>query len=138
VANTTGSAGTLSDQIVLPTGSLAFSGSTALNLSFDADGSTVNWSDPFWDVDRAWLVYDLSAGTTTGIGNFSVATVDWLDANAAALSSVRPGSSFSVGLSGQDVVLNYVAAVPEPGSLAVLFTAGAIGLGLRRRKAQAV
>jgi autotransporter-associated beta strand protein/T5SS/PEP-CTERM-associated repeat protein len=138
VANTTGSAGTLADQIVLPTGSLAFSGSTALNLSFDAAGSTVNWSDPFWAVDRAWLVYDLSAGTTTGIGNLSVATVDWLDANAAAISSVRPGSSFSVGLSGQDVVLNYVAAVPEPGSLAFLAATGALGLLLRRRKLQPV
>jgi len=31
------------------------------------------------------------------------------------------------------MILNYFAAVPEPGSLALLATAGAIGLGLRRR-----
>jgi autotransporter-associated beta strand protein len=134
IANTTGSAGTLSDQIVLPTGNLAFSGSTAMNLVFNTAGSTVDWTNPFWAVDRTWLVYDLSAGTTTGIGNFSVTAADWLDANAAALSSARPGSTFSVGLSGQDVVLNYVAAVPEPGSLAVLAAGAVIGLGLRLRR----
>jgi autotransporter-associated beta strand protein len=127
------------DQIVLSGASnLTFAGSTALNLAFNGTGSIVDWSDTFWDVTRAWTIYDLSAGTTTGIGNLSLTTVDWLDANAAALSSVRPGSSFSVGLSGQDVVLNYVTAVPEPGSLALLAAAGAIGLGLRRWKAKAV
>ena len=136
IANTTGSSGIVSDQIVLPTGNLVFSGSTAMNLSFNAAGSTVNWTDPFWGVNRSWLVYDLSAGTTTGIGNFSVTSADWLDANAATLSSSRPGATFSVGLSGQDVVLNYVAAVPEPSTYAMALA----GLGftgysmLRRRK----
>ncbi len=134
IANTTGSAGTLSDQIALPMGNLLFSGSTAMNLSFNGAGSTVDWTNPFWAVDRAWLVYDLSAGTTTGIGNFSVTATDWLDANAATLSSARPGSTFSVGLTGQDVVLNYVAAVPEPGSLAVLAAGAVIGFGLLRRR----
>ena len=53
IANTTGSSGIVSDQIVLPTGNLVFSGSTAMNLSFNAAGSTVNWTDPFWGVNRS-------------------------------------------------------------------------------------
>jgi hypothetical protein len=113
IGNTTGGSGNF-DQIVLPTGNLTFSGSTALNLSFNGAGSAVNWSDPFWNVDRTWLLHDLSSGVTTGIGDFSVTTQDWADSTSTLLSAARSGASFSVGLTGQDVVINYVAPVPEP------------------------
>jgi hypothetical protein len=135
IGNTTGGSGNF-DQIGLPTGNLTFSGSTALNLSFNAAGSSVNWSDSFWSVDRTWLLHDLSSGVTTGIGNFSVNTLDWADSTSTLLSTARSGASFSVGLTGQDVVINYVAPVPEPSTYAMAFAGLACGgyTMFRRRK----
>jgi hypothetical protein len=121
IGNTTGGSGNF-DQIVLPTGNLTFSGSTALNLSFNGAGSAVNWSDPFWNVDRTWLLHDLSSGVTTGIGDFSVTTQDWADSTSTLLSAARSGASFSVGLTGQDVVINYLAPVPEPATCMIALT----------------
>jgi autotransporter-associated beta strand protein len=123
------------DQVVLSgTSNLTFSGSTALNLSFDGAGSLVDWSDAFWNVSRAWTIFDLSAGTTSGFELLSLVTLDWLDGNGATLSSLRNGSTFSVGLVGQDVVLSYTAvAVPEPATTVLVATAAAC-LALRRRR----
>lgn len=126
VANTTGGSGNF-DQIVLPNGNLTFSGATALDLSFNGAGSAVDWSNVFWSVNRSWLLQDLSAGVTTGIGNFSVSTVDWIDSTSTPLSTSRNGATFSVGLTGQDVVLNYLAPVPEPSGIAIV-TGGALAM----------
>jgi autotransporter-associated beta strand protein len=123
IANTTGSAGTAYDQIVIPTSNLTFSGSTNLALSFNAAGSTVDWADSFWNVNRSWLVLDLSSGVTTGIGNLSLGG-SLLDSLGNTLNPSTRGS-FSLGQSGQDVVLNFVA-VPEPGTYGVAL----IGIGL--------
>jgi hypothetical protein len=123
IANTTGSAGTAYDQIVMPSSNLTFSGSTNLALSFNAAGSTVDWADSFWNVNRSWLVLDLSSGVTTGINNLSIGG-SLLDSLGNTLNPTTRGS-FSVAQSGQDVVLNFVA-VPEPGTFGV----GLIGLGL--------
>ena len=76
IANTTGAPGTNYDQIIVPTGNLTFSGSTTLALSFDSAGSSVDWADPFWNVNRSWMVYDLSGGsggtgTASGVGSSS-------------------------------------------------------------------
>ena len=136
VANTTGGTGNF-DQIVLPTGNLTFSGSTALDLSFNGAGSAVDWSNSFWNVDRTWLLHDLSSGVTTGIGNFSIAAQDWLDGTGAALSTARPRASFSVGLIGQDVAINY-QAVPEPATYAMALAGlacGGFSMWRRRKRA---
>ena len=132
-ANTTGGSGNF-DQILLPTtGDLAFSGATTLNLMFDGPSSLVDWDDFFWAVDRNLLLYDLSGGTTTGVGDFSTSVADWLDGDGLALSqSSRAGATFTIAQVGQDVTINYVAPVPEP---AVLALAAIAGLGLLRRKA---
>lgn len=135
-ANTTGGSGNF-DQILLPTGDLAFSGATTLNLMFDGPSSLVDWDDSFWAVDRNWLLYDLSGGTTTGVGNFSISVADWLDGDDVALSaSSRAGATFTVAQVGQDVTINYVAPVPEPAALTLAAIAGLGGLGLLRRKAR--
>lgn len=139
IANTTGSAGTSYDQVSLPTGNLVFSGATALTLSFDGAGSVVDWENNFWSVDRNWLIHDLSGGTTTGIGNFTITTADWQDSNSQALSaSSRAGATFNIALVGQDVTLNYVAPVPEPemlGLVAIGLTGAGVAFRKRRRAA---
>ena len=111
IANTTGTAGVNYDQIVVPTGNLTFSGSTTLALSFNGAGSTVDWSDAFWNLNRAWTIYDLSVGGASGISNLFVGG-SLLDAQGDALSPTGRGY-FTTSVSGQDVMLNFIA-VPEP------------------------
>jgi autotransporter-associated beta strand protein len=135
IANTTGTAGVNYDQIIMPTGNLTFSGSTTLALAFNQDGSTVNWSDSFWNVNRAWTVYDLSGGTTTSFSNLSLGG-SLLDSVGNPLSPTERGY-FTTSLSGQDVMLNFVA-VPEPTTIALTGVAAlALGAGAIRRARKA-
>ncbi|MEI6241114.1 MAG: autotransporter-associated beta strand repeat-containing protein [Planctomycetia bacterium] len=121
IANTTGSAGVNYDQIIMPTGNLTFSGSTTLALAFNSPGSTVDWSNAFWNVNRAWTVYDLSGGTTTSFSNLILGG-SLLDSVGNALSPTERGY-FTTSLSGQDVMLNFVA-VPEPSTVMLLAVGG--------------
>lgn len=131
IANTTGSAGTNYDQIIMPTGNLAFSGTTTLALAFNSAGSSVNWADAFWNVNRSWMVYDLSGGTTTGLGNL-VFGGSLLDSVGNTLSPTARGY-FETSLVGQDVMLNFVA-VPEPSTWAMALAGLACGGFLMRRR----
>lgn len=125
-----GAAGTDYDQIAVG-GNLDFAGTTTLDLIFNDASSGVTWSNIFWDTDRAWLVWDLSTGSISNLGNLSINTVDWLDGSGTAFSTARPNASFSISQVGQDVSLVYTA-VPEPGVLAMLPAAGFSLVGLRR------
>ena len=102
-------------------------------------GSLVDWENSFWAVDRNWMLYDLSGGVTTGIGNFSINVQDWLDGNGQALSaSSRAGATFNIARVGQDVTLNYVAPVPEPSTYAMALAGLAYGgYSIWRRRKQA-
>lgn len=120
IANTTGSAGTSYDQIIMPTGNLDFSGSTTLALSFNSAGSAVDWSSAFWNVNRSWMVYDLSSGGVTGFPNLTLGG-SLLDSLGNSLSPTGRGS-FTTSLVGQDVMLNFVA-VPEPATWAMAIAA---------------
>jgi autotransporter-associated beta strand protein len=133
IANTTGTAGVNYDQIIMPTGNLTFSGSTTLALAFNSPGSSVDWSDSFWNVNRAWMVYDLSSGSVSSLSNLIVGG-SLLDAQGDSLSPTGRGY-FTTSLIGQDVMLNFVA-VPEPATWAIALTGLACGGGLmwRRRK----
>jgi autotransporter-associated beta strand protein len=132
IANTTGTAGVNYDQIVLTAGNLTFSGSTTLALSFNGAGSSVAWTDTFWDVNRSWMVYDLSGGTTSNLSNLALGG-SLLDSLGNSLSSTARGY-FTTSLSGQDVMLNFVA-VPEPSTWAMALAGLACGgLLVRRRK----
>jgi autotransporter-associated beta strand protein len=133
IANTTGSAGVNYDQIIVPTGNLAFSGSTQLALSFDGAGSSVNWTNAFWDVNRSWMVYDLSGGTTSSLSNLLLGG-SLLDSVGNPLSPTERGY-FTTSLAGQDVMLNFVA-VPEPTTWAMALAGLACGgsVVFRRRK----
>jgi autotransporter-associated beta strand protein len=134
IANTSGSAGVNYDQIIVPAGNLTFSGSTTLALSFDSVGSSVNWTDPFWNVNRAWTVYDLSGGTTSSLTNL-VLGGSLLDSLNQPLSPSGRGY-FTTSLSGQDVMLNFVA-VPEPSTWAMTLVGLACGGWMMRRRKQA-
>jgi autotransporter-associated beta strand protein len=131
IANTTGTAGVNYDQIIMPTGNLTFSGSTTLALSFSGDGSTVNWSDSFWNVNRAWTVYDLSGGLTSNLSNLFLGG-SLLDSVGNPLSPNERGY-FTTSLSGQDVMLNFVA-VPEPATWAMALTGLVCGGWMLRRR----
>lgn len=131
IANTTGSAGTDYDQIVIPTANLVFSGSSTLDLSFDTPGSSVDWANAFWNVNRSWSVLDLSAGTTTGFGNLVVGG-SLLDSLGNTLSPTTRGS-FSVAQSGQDVVLNFTA-VPEPSVCVLAVISVGLAAAVRRQR----
>ncbi|MGI9178062.1 MAG: PEP-CTERM sorting domain-containing protein, partial [Pirellulales bacterium] len=74
-------------------------------------------SNAFWDVNRSWTIYDLSAGTTSGLSNLSLGG-SLLDSLGNALSPTGRGY-FETSLVGQDVTLNFVA-VPEPSTWAML------------------
>jgi len=133
IANSAGSAGTNYDQIVLPTtGNLTFNGSTTLALSFNGAGSAVDWSNTFWNVNRSWMVYDLSSGVVSNAGNL-VLGGSLLDSLGNSLSPTGRGY-FTTSLSGQDVMLNFVA-VPEPSTLVLLSGLAVGGFLLRRRRA---
>ena len=119
------------DQIIV-TGSLAFTGATALNLVFNLEGSTVDWSDSFWNSSRSWTLFDVS-GSTTGANNFTIANSSFTDRQGDLLSTVRNGSTFALTTQGSDVLLNYTA-VPET-SVTLLGGLSALLL-LRRRRPQ--
>ncbi|NBW95719.1 MAG: PEP-CTERM sorting domain-containing protein [Planctomycetia bacterium] len=131
IANNTGAPGTNYDQIIMPTGNLAFSGSTTLALSFNSAGSVVDWTNAFWNVNRSWTVYDLSGGSTTGLGNL-VLGGSLLDSLGNSLSPTARGY-FTTSLSGQDVILNFVA-VPEPSTVGLALAGLACGGWMARRR----
>ena len=131
IANSSGSAGTNYDQISVG-GNLSFAGSTTLALSFDASGSSVVWADPFWNVNRAWMVYDLSSGSVGSLSNLVVGG-SLLDSLGNSLSPTERGF-FTTTLVGQDVMLQFTA-VPEPSTWAVGLVAAACGGLMVRRRA---
>jgi autotransporter-associated beta strand protein len=116
-------------------GVLDFSGATAVNLAFGFAGSSVNWTDAFWDTSRTgtagWLVYDV-AGTTTNFANLSVNTINWFDGSGASFDTSNPGNTFSLYQDGNDIYLNYTV-IPEPNVAALLGGLGTLLL-LRRRR----
>jgi fibronectin-binding autotransporter adhesin len=125
------SAGVVSnfDQVVVG-GNLNFTGATAITLSFTTG---VAWSDAFWNTDQSWTVYSVG-GTTSNFSNLSLTVANWADSTEALFNTARPGASFSLIQSGEDVILAY--AIPEPATYAVLLGLGALGAAvwLRRRR----
>jgi autotransporter-associated beta strand protein len=123
------------DTIVV-NGNLDFAGATTLNLSFVPTGSNVLWSDSFWSTSKTgtsgWLLYDLSgANTVSNFTNLSLASSNWLDSGSFAFNTARPGASFTVVQSGNDIYLNYTA-VPEPATWVLAFSGLAFVLVARR------
>jgi len=122
------------DQVIVG-GNLDFTSATSLSLVFDDPASSVNWTNPFWDLDREWLLYDVT-GTTSNFSNLSISTQSWLDGFGNVFTTERPQASFGLrqGDGSGDVFLTYVA-VPEPGTLALAAAGLALaGWQLSRRR----
>lgn len=106
-------------------GDLLFAADTInhLDLIFNAPGSVVDWTDPFWGADRSWLLFDV-AGSTLGLERFLIRNDFeanlWLDSLGETLASLRPGSTFTLSQAGSDVMINYVHPVPEPTGIGLL------------------
>jgi hypothetical protein len=95
------------------------------NLSFNAPGSMVDWTNTFWDLNqgaidpRGWLVYDAASLNINGLqNNFNdlerFPNLNdpslWLDSQGQALGAVRPDYTFAffVDEENSDVYLNYI------------------------------
>ena len=117
------------DQVIVG-GNLDFTHPTNINLSFNGVGSTVLWSDTLWDSSQSWLLYDV-AGITTNIANLNLNTVNWLDSGSNLFSTA--GGSFTLGQSGEDVMLNF-SPIPEPSTYGIALGAMALALAAVRRQ----
>jgi len=131
--------GTAFDAVNVTGGSLLVSSSATMNLVFNAAGSTVNWSDPFWSSDHVWTVVDFtSSSPATSTGLFSLGPLG-LDSAGQSLQSVsgRGSATFSMSRIGDSIVLAY-SAVPEPSTAAIVAGAAmAAIIRFSRRRAQA-
>lgn len=119
---------------ILTGGSLSIANGALSNLVFNSTGSTVDWSNTFWDTDRNWLVFSLAdanySGAVPAVSSLSV------DSLGATLGSVRSAASFSYSVNGGNVYLNYVA-IPEPSTWLLVGLGSFAVLSLRRRRSAA-
>jgi autotransporter-associated beta strand protein len=115
-------------------GNLIFDGSSNIILDFDLAGSTVDWSNSFWDISKigksGWKLFDVT-GTISGFGNLQIAAGSYTDGNSQSLASARSDASFYLYQGDDGIYLNYIP-VPEP-SAAILAALGMMGL-LRRKR----
>jgi len=106
-------AGTDFDQISIA-GSLALTGTEyVLDLTSLTASNVAGDVGNFSDVDRSWTIL-----TSTGLTGFSAS--NWTIATTNFTSSPAASGTWGLAQSGNDLVLSYTAAVPEPSTCAML------------------
>lgn len=142
IANSTENRGTNYDAINV-TGNLNFAGATTLALDFDFAGSTVDWSDSFWDTSKigvdGWEVFRVTGGAISGVNNLTLGG-SLLDAVDPSLLTSNRGT-FSLNQIGNSIYLNYTAydpnseVIPETSTSLLGIMSAALLLQRRRRSA---
>jgi hypothetical protein len=135
-SNTTTGRGTMFDGVDVSGSPLLIQSGVTSSLVFNGFGSAVDWYDAFWGLNQSWVVFSSTSGITAGSPFFDTITVS-NDINGVSLATARATAFFSWSQSGNDLILNYSAPVPEPTSMAI-FGLGALGFAYRaRRKSKA-
>ncbi len=124
-----GSRGSLYDGINV-SGSLNIASGVTSNLVFNASGSTVDWSNSFWNSNHSWLVYDNANSPTLASGTI-FDTIN-ISTDHLGQSFSMTGGSFTWNQVGNDVYLVYT--VPEPGIISIFALLGMLTLRLRHRR----
>lgn len=117
------------DGVNVTGGNLGIDTGAQLNLVFNVSGSSVNWTDTFWNEGRTWLMIDYT-GTGTSSGNFGTVNVS-LDSAGQSLAGIRSGASFTSTREGDNIYVSYI--IPEPAT-AGMFLLGIVGMAFRRRQ----
>ena len=134
IGNTLDGRGSNYDAVNVTGGTLSIGTGATSSLVFNNTGSTVSWSNSFWNTDRSWLVFDNANLPTLESGSAFDTIHLSTDMNNLALNDVRANASFSWNRQGNDVYLTY-AVVPEPRTYALLALATAgLGVHLLRRQ----
>jgi len=131
-SNTTTGRGTIFDAVNVSGNPLLIQSGVTSSLVFNGTGSTVDWTDALWGMNQSWLVFSSAAGITAGSPFFDTINVT-NDSNGVSLAAARATAFFSWSRSGNDLILNYSAPVPEPTSMAI-FGLGALGMAYRARR----
>ncbi len=95
VNNDNGTAGLDFDQLIVSGGNISIDSNVTMDLVFDSIGSTVDWTDSFWDTDHTWTIVDNTGGGLL-TGQFVLnAPTEWFDASRfllRPLTSMRNSS----------------------------------------------
>lgn len=119
------------DQVQVTGGALAVEIGAKIDLIFDMVGSTVDFTDDFWDSQQNWTVVALSGTAAAGLVNnaFSIDEIS-LDSNGLSHGSF---GSFSNSVDGGGNHILTWTPMPEPAT-AMLAAIGAVSLARRRRR----
>ena len=129
--NTAAGRGTSFDAVDVTGGTFTLQSGVNFNITLNASGSSVDFTDSFWSSNQSWLVFD-NATNPSIAALFALGTIT-TDSNGVSYSAY---GSFSTSQIGNDIYLTWTAgAIPEPSALATLAGLGALGLAaIRRRK----
>ena len=112
-SNASGTRGTDFDGVDVTGGTLTIQSGVTSNLTFNTIGSTVDWTNSFWNSDHSWLVFDNANAPTASSAIFSTISVS-ADINNISLNNAagRKSAYFYWSKTGNDIYLNYVAIAP--------------------------